>query len=283
MYIKPLHLMVPGEECSTECIYCATRHYELCRSSCLSSNGGMYLLCKQDYSKRMAFARDLGCNSLFIGGDCDPHSHREFIEKVGILNYQLRHPFDLIEVSTSGKNLSRDYIYFLRSAVGVTNVSLMISAFHEGINSDLGGNDVKIFQLVNDLIDYKAMIELDIYLTSYFDIYQKAPGQLFQDAMNKFKAKRVSFNLIEAGEAHKKDVWVSDNAARPETVTALCDYIKANGVMFEERDNGDRLFAVDGVVVIIKGPRHKAHLGKDIVLRANGHLYGGWDKKYLIF
>ena len=45
----------------------------------------------------MAFARDDGCNAIFIVGDCEPQKNRAFLERITIINNMLPRPFRIVE------------------------------------------------------------------------------------------------------------------------------------------------------------------------------------------
>lgn len=280
--ITPLYISVPGEKCKTACAYCASRRYPLDQHSCLDEESPRYSLCHQSYISRMAFARDdAKCNALFIVGDCAPQNNRAFLERIAIINKQLHRPYRIIELTTSGKGLNKEYLYFLRSIADITTIDLNVAAFDDVYNQELAGmtegDKVELSSLVKNIRDFTFNLHMHVYLSTHFDVYQSNPKQFFEDCKNKYGAQYLSIHY-----APPADEWLVNKQTNKETYRILLDYIRKNGVSLENRvrtPNKDVYSWKDMIVILHEPSTAPTTPPNSLILKPDGHLYKQWDNK----
>lgn len=278
--IKPLYIHVPGQACATPCAYCMTRSYMLRPSSCLDENSPRYVLCKQDFYKRMAFARDVGCNAIFIVGDCEPQKNRAFLERITIINNMLARPFRIIELTTTGRNLTKEYLYFLRSVIGVTTIDLNVAAFDDTLNQELAGmiNEdakVELVPLTHMIKDLTFNLHLHVYLSKYFERYREDPTQFFKDCEGKYCAQYLSIHNTPA-----PNDWLKSKAGSSTMQENVENYIKSRGTFLAEFPSYADVYALNNLIILMDPPNEKnATMLDGLILQTDGHLYSKWDEK----
>ena len=98
----------------------------------------------QILKNRLEFARDNGCNVAILTGSSEPQQNRKFLKRFGLTNESLKSPFKCIEMQTTGVLLDDEYLKFLRNEVGVTTISLSLSALNDNVNCEFNGTAEKI-------------------------------------------------------------------------------------------------------------------------------------------
>ena len=93
MVIQSLSVVVPGKKCVNQCDFCVASMREEPYKDQLDENGAFYDLYINDYKKRLEFARDNGCNTVMLTGNCEPQQNRAFLKTFGLLNQSLSKPF----------------------------------------------------------------------------------------------------------------------------------------------------------------------------------------------
>ena len=278
--IKPLYIHVPGQACATPCAYCMTRHYMLRPTSCLDEHSPHYTICKQDYYKRMAFARgDAGCNAIFIVGNCEPQKNRAFLERIAVVNNMLARPFRIIELTTTGRSLTRDYLYFLRSVVGVTTIDLNVASFNDALNQELAGmskeNKVELLPLTKTIKDLTFNLHLHIYLSKYFDIYKENPEQFFKDCEGKYGAQYLSCHGTPA-----PNEWLQSRKGDSQTKETLAKFVKEKGVFLTQFPSYADVYTYNNLIILMDPLNIKSSTVSDsLILQTDGRLYTKWDEK----
>lgn len=278
--IKPLYIHVPGQACATPCAYCMTRSYTLRPSSCLDENSPRYVLCKQDFYKRMAFARDDGCNAIFIVGDCEPQKNRAFLERITIINNMLPRPFRIVELTTTGRNLTREYLYFLRSVIGVTTIDLNVAAFDDVMNQELAGmmsseTKVELLPLIHNIKDLTFNLHLHIFLSKYFEVYKDNPMQFFKDCEYKYNAQYISIHDTPA-----PNDWLKSRAGSLQMQENIKAYIKKHGAYKAEFPSYADVYTLNNLIILMDPPiERQATKREGLIIQTNGRLYTQWDEK----
>lgn len=284
--IQPLYVLVPGQACEVPCAYCLTRQYTINAHSCLDENSPHYTMCKQDFYKRMAFARDIGYNALFLVGDCDPQDNRAFLERIASINNMLARPYRIMELTTSGRNLNREYLYFLRTVVGITTIDLNIASFNDKQNQELGGmsgsNAIELKPLIRSINELRFNLHLHVYMSDYFDRYKDDPEQFFNDCRSTYKADYVSIHAI--GPVNS---WLQTRRAKRETIESLSEYIANAGTEIGAAISTpyEKVYALGDLIAIADCPNIKNTIpANSLVLQTTGRLYNQWrDRANLIF
>lgn len=276
--ITPLYVIVPGKECELPCAHCLARKYKQETGSCLDETSSHYSICKQDFYNRMSFARDIGCNALFLIGDCEPQKNRVYLERIALVNNSLQRPYRILELTTSGRGLNKEYLYFLRSVVNITTIDLNIASFDDEQNQELAGmsEEDKIFllpltQLISDL---RFNLHSHIFLSNYFDKYERKPEQFFRDCQTLYGADYLSIHSLPAVNG-----WLEDRRANPTILPELHEYVKARGKPMDSAIfmSYNKIYALDNMMVIVDTDPVDKIPPQSLVLHPDGRLYSQWQ------
>jgi pyruvate-formate lyase-activating enzyme len=82
---------------------------------------------KNEYMKRLEFARDNGCNTLLITSTGEPTTELHFIADLIEMNKKLSSPFKIIELQTSGIKLGDKDFYAISIFLEISTISLSLS------------------------------------------------------------------------------------------------------------------------------------------------------------
>ena len=129
-----LSIIVPDADCINNCAYCIYEMQGERNGNCLDDSLPGYILSKKDYATRLAFAHEGGYNALVLTGQCEPQQHRAFLTDIGNINNNLANPFPIVDMQTTGVLLDKEYLYFLRVAVGVNIITLQVASFLDSVN-----------------------------------------------------------------------------------------------------------------------------------------------------
>lgn len=282
--VKSLSIVVPQEPCINNCAYCIYEMQGERGGNCLSDDAPNYILSKADYMKRLVFARENGCNSLIITGQCEPQQHRHFLAKLGSMNQSLPNPFPIIDIQTTGAMLDKDYLYFLRVGVGVTIITLQVSAFSDVINQKTigmpAGGEIELGPLCHIIHDMGFVLRLSLHLTDYFNIYHDMPAQLFRDAKKMFHADQVVLRELSAKGSSSQAQWIREHAASDDVVQLLKNHVLAKGKGLNMLESGKIRYSLMDMSIVMDTQRMPGtYSARDSrpVLRANGRLYSRWD------
>lgn len=284
MQVKSLSIIVPEEPCINNCAYCIYEMQGERNGNCLDGSMPGYILSKKDYATRLAFAREDGCNALVLTGQCEPQQHRAFLTDIGNINNNLANPFPIVDMQTTGVLLDKEYLYFLRVAVGVNIITLQVASFLDPVNQVMIGmmqeNKLELEPLCRQIRKSGFMLRLAIHLTDYFNVYQGVPEQLFKDAKEKFGAQQITLRILSKdGDSIQAD-WVREHSASEIVIDELKDYIGNKGIQLEQLEYGMHRYSIMGMSVIIDSKRMPGALygrPERPVMRADGRLYSRWD------
>ncbi len=139
MRIQSLSVSVPSKNCINDCAFCVSKMHGDKYPNMMDENKPFYDLYQKDYLQRLEFARDNGCNTIILTGNCEPQQNRPFLERFGTINNMLEKPFRKIEIQTTGTLLDEGYLRFLRNHVRVSTISLSCSSFDTEKNAEYNG------------------------------------------------------------------------------------------------------------------------------------------------
>ena len=289
---KSLFVVVPGETCINNCAYCPGRIAPIKGIPCLTEDSVHYSLCRSDYIRRMEFARDNGCNTLIITGKCEPQQSKTFLEKIGMINNELHKPFPIIEMQTTGTQLTKEYLFFLRANIQVTTIALSLAAFDDKTNNNILGmhedNYINLASLCETIKQLGLNLRLSIHLTEYFDIYKNNPATLFDDAKKRFHADQLILRKLNAVGTTPQAEWVRNHSASPQTLAEIKNYISQYGRYPMTIEFDRARYSLHGMSVVVD--EHGLKEDDDgfnksyVILRSNGKLYSHWnDEGSLIF
>jgi sulfatase maturation enzyme AslB (radical SAM superfamily) len=289
MKIQSLSVVVPAVKCINDCKFCVAKMGDDKYKDQLDSNKPFYDLYQKEYLKRLAFARDNGCNTIMLTGDAEPQQNRGFLEKFGTLNSMLEQPFRWIEMQTTGVLLDDGYLRFLRNHVGVSTISISLSSFSNGDNEIITGmkTPVDIKYLCSEIKRYDFNLRLSLNLTKYFVPYLAEYGYDIPESIimkcKELGADQVTFRkMYTSGSDSEQDKWLKDNEMNSEYINYIKEYIINKGTPLAILEFGATKYDVYGMSVVLDDDCMSQELKdgyKYLILRPDCKLYSRWDTK----
>jgi len=284
MTIQSLSVVVPNKACINHCKFCVSRqHCDKSVNLLRESNADWDYFAKAWYN-RLAFARDNNCNTVMLTGESEPQQNMEFLKFFSDMNSKLDSPFRSVEIQTTGVLLDKEYLRFLRDVVGVTTVSISVSAFDDDVNAEIVGMPAKakvnLEQLCRNIKALNINLRLSVNLTNYFDRYTNAED-FFKEAKQRYGADQITLRVLYADGDTPEANWVRENSANPKTVARLLDYIYTHGTELGRLPYGRTKYSVYGMSTVVDDDcMSKEQTGENykyLILRPNCHLYSRWD------
>ena len=290
MRIQSLSIAVPAG-CGNRCKFGVCYMHRNKFVNQIEQNTRFYDLYEKDYINRMAYARDNGCNSVMLTGDGEPLFNREFLKFFTHCNRALAQPFRQIELQTSGQTLDDEYLRFLRNTVGVSVISLSISALTNEANR-FYNNPVSekywidIDHLCSEIKRYDFTLRLSMNLTGGFEIGVTVPDIFIR--AKALGANQVLFRVLyENGGDLEPELWVRTNRCGDKRVSEIREYITANGRALNKLPFGATKYSVDGISCVLDEDCMHKEVTEDLkylILQPDCKLYSHWsDVGSLIF
>lgn len=291
MKIQTLSVAVPGgNRCINQCETCPSRMHEDPYNLLINPQSDDFGKYVTEYIKRLEFARHNGCNTLMLTGNCEPQQNRTFLAIFGMMLKLMKDPFQWIEIQTTGTTIDRGYLQFLRDHVGVSLVALSTFALDQELNESIihppKGYGINTLELASDIKEFDMSLRMCLNLTSYFDQFVADPDRLFDQIKGVYNADQVTLRVLyESGNDLPEDKYVRENSAKPETVQAFKDYIRANGKLLGTLPYGAKKYSVHGMSTVLDDDsmgksQDKREGGEDykyLILRPDCKLYSEWD------
>ena len=282
MKIQSLSIVVPNKRCWNDCEFCVSKMHADSHKNMMDENLPFYDLYEADYNKRLAFARDNGCNVMMITGDSEPQQNKQFLQRLGTMNRNLPSPFRHIEIQTTGTGIDDPYLRFLRNHVGINTISVSISAFDDEVNQKYCHMPreklVNIGQFCQSIKKYDFNLRLSINLTDAYEGFQ--PWDFFSKA-KALEADQITFRVLyQSSQKSPQNDWISEHAASKQLVNTLKNHIRLNGRVLEVLEFGATRYSMDGISTVVDqdcmSTDAKESL-KYLILRPNCKLYTKWD------
>ncbi len=287
MNIQSLSIVVPNRQCINHCASCPSRMHDNNYPMLFDENRPDFDLYLKDYLKRLEYARDNGCNVLMLTGTSEPQQNRRFMTLFGMMMQMMKTPFRSIEMQCTGVLLNEDYIQFLRRHVGVTLMALSVFSLDDKANTAIVGTpngfQINIKDVAQMVKKCGMSLRMCLNMTKSFNAYEKHPELLFEHMKEHYGADQLTFRVLYAGDDDRpENVWVRENAAKPETIAAMKEYVKANGEILGRLPYGALKYGVDGMSVVIDDDSmgkesEAADSYKYLILRPDCKLYSSWD------
>jgi len=285
--IQSLSVVVPNKKCINNCRFCVSRMHESPYKNMMDENLPFFDLYQRDYIKRLEFARDNGCNTVMLTGNSEPQQNRSFLQAFGTMNNNLSKPFRWIEMQTTGVLLDESYLRFLRNHVGVSTISISLSAFDDDINAEYNGTlphlKVNLRKLCALIKKYDFNLRLSINMTDYFT--GRSPEEILTYARQELLADQVTFRVLytstdDVNAQTPQDKWILEHGASPETLDAIKKYVTEKGRALEILEFGAVKYSVMDMSTVIDDdcmstvPKESL---KYVILQPNCKLYSKWD------
>lgn len=290
MVIQSLSVVVPSKRCINHCEFCVACMREEPYTDQLDENNRFYDLYISDFKKRLEFARDNGCNTVMLTGNCEPQQNREFLKTFGMLNQSLDKPFRWISMQTTGTLLDAAYLRFLRNHVGVSTISVSLASLDNDENARIThmANPVNIAFLCSEIKRYDFNLRLSINLTREIENNWPEIGSLLSYCKGFLCADQITFRVLySSGLDTPQDRWIAENAASEEYVKGIRSFIQQNGTELGRLAFGAVKYGIYGMSTVIDDDcmsQTSKEEYKYLILRPNCKLYSRWeDPASLIF
>lgn len=283
MEIQSLSVVVPAKRCINRCEFCVACMRDEPYVDQLDENNRFFDLYMRDYKKRLEFARDNGCNTVMLTGNCEPQQNRQFLKTFGLLNESLEKPFRWISMQTTGTMIDAGYLRFLRNHVGVSTISVSLAALDNEVNAAIThmAKPVDIPAFCFDVKRYDFNLRLSINLTK--EIEEKWPDveKLLEYCHYKLWADQITFRVLySSGLDTPQDRWIAEHGASKEYVERVRQYVLDHGTVLGRLVFGAVKYGIMGMSTVMdddcmsQTPKEEY---KYLILRPNCKLYSRWD------
>jgi len=283
MKIQSLSIVVPSS-CYNKCKFCVAYMTKNDYTNQIEKNYRFTQLYKNDYKKRLMFARDNGCNTMMITGNGEPLTNRKFLANLGEWNDNLTNPFYWIELQTSGTGLDDEYLRFLRNTVKVNTISLSLSSLLSTKNAKYNQTAldyyVQIPYICKEIKKYDFNLRISLNMLEDFD--DMRIEDIFLNA-KKLNADQLTFRLMySSGNNTVQDKFVEEHSASVETINRIGQYIRDNGTALNILPHGMIKYSIHGMSVVLDRDCMSKEVSEDfkyLVLQPDCKLYSAWDDK----
>lgn len=295
--VQSLSICVPGGKCVNQCKYCVSCMHTSIYKNQMDENLPFYDLYFRDYIKRMQFAKENDANTMMITGDIEPLQNRHFLQTLALINeYVLPAKgcggFNWIEIQTSGVLFDRNYARFLRNTVGVSVLSLSLSSFDDIMNGEIQQTPEKLKISIEEVCsiakEYDFTLRLSLNMSEYMMASVGGTVKGLFERGTELHADQMTFRKLYTSGENEQSKWIKAHEV-PETLfTELDSYIIKNGAHLGNLPYGYRQYSVNDISCVVdKDCMNEGKTQKDVskyfVLRPDGKLYNGWNKKDICF
>jgi len=289
MEVQSLSVVVPMKGCVNDCKFCVSHMHDSPYPNLIE--GPDRRLTERDYIKRMAFARDNGCNTVVLTGTGEPLQNMRFLRNFEDWNtraYLGAAPFRWVDFQTTGAMLlGEDTPLYALDEIGVTTIALsMVNPFDEDANFAAQGTPEKLRFRYDDLL--RALRERNFTIRVCFNMTKDLLGT--HDAAETFEWLRqqgvhqATFRVLYSTEGTEceQNQWISAHGASAAAVQRwVGDYIREHGRPLEKLPFGARRYSVGGISTVIDGdcmtPDTEREGIRYLILQPNCKLYTRWD------
>lgn len=295
MKIQSLSVVVPAKNCINNCKFCVSQMHDLEYENMMSDKNLYYDLYKKDYINRLEFARDNGCNTVMLTGDCEPLQNQSFLTKFADYNATLEKPFRIIEIQTVGNLLTDDYLYFLRHHVGVTTISLSVNTmFSDALNCEIIGCAVFSLEKLCERIKkyrFNLRLSLNMVKAQFEDDVDGSDGVIHTKSLiyaaKNLGADQITFRKMYSEQGTDEGLWVDDNQIEEKRWADIYNIVRgshADSRFLDKLEYGRSKYDVRGMSVVIDDDCMSENalmkeVAKYLILRPNAKLYSKWDTK----
>lgn len=287
MEVQTLSVVVPAG-CPNRCRFCVSvLHDDKEYENQIEKNRRFKHLYRNDYIKRLSFARDNGCNTIIYTGDGEPITNLSFLENAAEWNRGIDHPFRWMELQTSGVTLDDGKLRWLREEIEVSTISLSLSSvFSDAENADYNRTPeklrVRIEELCAEIRRYDFNLRLSLNMTDFYN--HRTPGEIFA-RVKALGANQATFRVLygTAPDTEREQEiasWIEAHRTDARIITAVREHVLAHGRRLERLPFGAVRYSVDGISTVIDedcmSVEAKEAL-KYLILRPNCKLYTKWD------
>lgn len=284
MNVQSLSVVVPNHNCINNCEFCVSHMHPDDYKNQMDDNLPFFDLYLKDYLKRLDFAQRNGCNTVMLTGNSEPQQNRKFLTYFGLFMQLMKHPFDWIEMQTTGVLLDNNYLRFLRNHVGVNIISLSVSSFDQYQNQKIIGCPIQINlkELCENVKKYDFTLRLSLNLSDAFNNY--SPEELFSTCYEEFLADQVTLRVLYSNSNNTpQNKWVIQHAMNSSKINEINSFIKNYGTVLGKLPYGATKYSYNDMSIVLDddcmGKRNDNDAYKYLILRPDCKLYSSWDDK----
>lgn len=283
MNIQSLSICVPAG-CPNGCPFCISRM----RGASNNDVNDVITLEKQHaIKKRIAYARDNGCNTLLLTGTGEPINNMGYIQTILNLNDELRQPFRHIELQTSGVGLPAKITKL--KTMGIETISLSIADITSpkrnrkimGIDKDIDGSD---FVGVSEIIkDHGLNLRISLNMIS---IYKDFKIRQILDFLHTLEADQVTFRFLEVIGENEWAEWTKENRLARDAFKDLTRQVKHLGTPLEKLPFGQTRYSLEGISTVFDNDCMNRSVKENIkyLILQDNKLFTKWnDRGSLLF
>lgn len=295
MSIQSLSVVVPGKNCINNCAFCVSRmHKDIVYEDRLPSHieppyiGEKYTPAENKYMKAIRYAKDLGCSTLMLTGECEPQQNMNFLYHF-LDRYLPEGLFNNIEIQTTGRMMTEEDVDTL-AELGINTFSISVSSFTDLINNSIITNNpfldsqnhpTNLKKLCSWIKNAGCLLRLSLNMSDAFYGYDCYPPEvIFKKCKEEFGANQVTIRQLYTSDKEcPQNDWIRDNCDHKKEEEYF-NYIKVNGTPLERLPYGNVKYSVDGVGTVADDDcMSKKNLDeiRYLILRPDCHLYTRWD------
>ena len=286
MSVQSLSIVVPGRKCINNCKFCVSRTHEDITYKNILETHIMTGTPHFRYDRALALAKDMGCNTLMLTGECEPQQNHGFL-KWFYCNTKAADLFHNIEIQTTGAGIlpnstSVDNDRLLATLSFIDTFSISVSSFDDVANSLIinGGRcRINLKELCSWIKGNGKMLRLSLNLNKEF--YKYDPDQLFSKAKELGADQLTLRKLYKSGKVCSQDEWIENNTNEIKDEEYF-NYIRMCGTPLEVLPYGNIKYSVNGIGSVADADcmaKHNLNEIRYLILRPDCHLYTRWDDK----
>ena len=288
MAIQSLSIVVPGRKCINNCKFCVSRThediiYEDRISEIVEGKWPKRVSDSRDlkYFKALRYARDLGCTTLMLTGECEPQQNKRFLHF--FLSRMPKYLFNNIEIQTTGRGLEKEDILSL-AQLGINTFSISVSSFDDEENNRIIGNkdprsQINLKNLCRNIKDAGCLLRLSLNLNDSFYHFLDTAG-ILRVCKQVYDADQVTLRkLYKSGKDCEQDKWIVNHCDACKDDDYF-QYIRMNGTPLEILPYGMVKYSLEGVGTVADGDcmaKNNVDEIRYLILRPDCHLYTRWD------
>jgi molybdenum cofactor biosynthesis enzyme MoaA len=279
MEIQSLSIVVPAS-CPNNCPFCVSH---MNKENRVFKNKSHEKSFWKMYERRMAFARDNGCNTMIITSTGEATQNPEFVKKVLEINSKLDKPFRWIELQTSGVGLIEMFDKYPEIVTEISTVSLSVVDIFNNI-SNTSIMRMPEYLHVNDMIEYlkdnNFTVRISLNMTKI--LHETTPEYIMKRLKN-LNVDQITFRVLyKSPYPSKENDWIDVNTISKEFIEKLNDFIKTNGRRLERLPFGAVKYSIDGISTVLDDDcmaTEDKEAIRYLILRTDAKLYSKWDDK----
>jgi len=294
MKIQSMSIVVPSTKCINDCKFCVSKMHKEHYPNRITDRRYDFASAFAEYKQKMEFARDNGCNTLMLTGECEPQQYREFLKLFGIMNKELQNPFKNIQIQTTGTLLDRKYLEFLQNHVGVNVICVSIASFDSKENAEICGMKypvdlIRFCMLVKDM-GFTLRLSINCLENTLPSLVKVSDASniptmdiMFKLIKQIYNPDQITFrDMYQDGSGSEVAEWVFYHKMHPMVFNKIKAHIKEHGVFLNTLEYGFDRYSINGMSTVVDTDcmsKDKKEEIKYLILRPDCKLYTKWDDK----